>query len=83
MLTAFSDPKGLLFYHAQSDFKVGEAEYRVYYHSEASPLITVRVDFYVPGETVVFARVRIVLMTAFTFVIRLTNCHPLTVPRKG
>jgi len=50
------DPKGLLFYHAQSDFKVGEAEYRVYYHSEASPLITVRVEFYVPGETVVFAR---------------------------
>jgi hypothetical protein len=46
-------------------------------HKEARPLITVRVDFYVPEKTEPFARVRIVLLTAGTFAFRLTNCHPL------
>jgi len=50
------DPKGLLFYHKQSDFKVEDADYKVFYHRGPGDLIVVRTDFYVPGETTAFSR---------------------------
>jgi hypothetical protein len=44
------DPKGILFYNDQSDFDIGQVNYRTTYHRGPGTLIAVRVDFFVPDD---------------------------------
>ena len=78
-----SDPKGILFYHRQSDFKVEDADYQVFYHRGPGHSVAVRVDFYVTGENEAFARVRIVVWLLGFSCLNWPIVAPWSVPRKS